>query len=371
MFVLEARRMGYRTIILDPDPLAPAAHIANDHILAPLSDRVAAQELAARADVITLEWENADVAALRDLERSIPVRPGTKVLEIAQNRLLEKKAARSLGLHTADFAHVDSIDELRAGVARLGTPCVLKTATGGYDGKGQWVIRSPEECEAAFQELGGGDRGLILEGWVEFTMEASVICARSVDGEVASFPVAENIHRNGILDFTVAPARLPEAIREKAIEIGETMTRGLDVIGLLAVELFVEAGGRILVNEIAPRPHNSGHYTWEACSVSQFEQQLRAVCGLPLAQPTLLRPAAMANLLGEHVGTGAGIESVASALATPLLALHLYGKSESRPRRKMGHLTALSDDASEAYRTVREARTMIEEEYSIRGPASR
>jgi 5-(carboxyamino)imidazole ribonucleotide synthase len=228
------------------------------------------------------------------------------------------------------------------------------------------VILSGADNDAAFVELGSGATPLILEGWVDFRMEASVICARSLDGTVASFPVVENFHRNGILDFSLAPARLSERLRAEAVEIGQTLIRGLDVVGLLAVELFVTTDDRILVNEIAPRPHNSGHYTWEACSVSQFEQQLRAVCGLPLLEPELLRPAAMANLLGEHIGTGSGLPSLGDALAAPLLALHLYGKREARPGRKMGHLTALAEDPSEAYEIVAAARSRIAAEYRSR-----
>lgn len=363
LFVLEARRMGYHTIVLDPDEFAPAGQVADDQIRASLADVDAARELAARADVVTLEWENADVAAIAALEERVPVRPGAGALRVAQNRVLEKAEARRLGLNTADFRAVSTRAELDAAIAELGTPSILKTATGGYDGKGQFVIHAPTDAAAGFAALGNGTAPLILEAFVEFRMEASVICARGVDGSVASFPVVENIHRNGILDVTRAPARLSDTVTKEAVEIGETLIRGLDVTGVLAVELFVGTDDRIYVNEIAPRPHNSGHYTWEACSVSQFEQQLRAVCGLPLARPVLLQPAAMANLLGEHCGTGEGIEAVAAALATPMLSLHLYGKCTARRGRKMGHLTALADDAGVAVERVLAARAAIEAEY--------
>jgi 5-(carboxyamino)imidazole ribonucleotide synthase len=359
MLALEARRMGYRILVLDPEPGAPAAQVADEQICAPLDDAAAARELAGRSDVVTLEWENADAGTLRELERLAPVRPGPHVLEVAQHRVREKEAARRLGLPTAEFRPVRTLPELRAAVEELGLPAVLKTSRGGYDAKGQRVLREPAEVEAAHAELAGPAPDLILERWVPFRMEASVICARGLDGQIASFPVMENIHRGGILDFTIAPARMPERLREEARQIGEALTEGLGVVGLLAVELFVDGEDRLYVNEMAPRPHNSGHCTWEACSVSQFEQQLRAVCGLPLHRPELLRPAAMANLLGEEIGTGEYLAAVEEALANPATALHLYGKRASRTGRKMGHLTALADDADEAYRRAARAKELL------------
>ena len=368
MLVLEARRMGYRTIVLDPDEGAPAGQISDEHIVAPLTDVSAARELAMRADVVTLEWENADLAAVAALEELVAVRPGAKVLEVAQNRLLEKQAALRLGAETAPFRGVSSLDELLEGLSRFGTPSVLKTASGGYDGKGQRIIRGEDEVVEAFQELGSGSVPLILEGWVSFALEASVICARSLDGTIECFPVVENIHRNGILDFTVAPARISADVQRKAEEIGRKLIEGLEVVGLLAVELFIDTAGHVLVNEIAPRPHNSGHYTWEACSVSQFEQQLRAACGLPLEKPQLLSAAAMANLLGEDIGDGSEITTLPEVLSTPSLALHLYGKASARPGRKMGHLTILSADPSKALESVAAARARMVEGYKVVEP---
>jgi 5-(carboxyamino)imidazole ribonucleotide synthase len=365
MFVLEARRMGYRTIVLDPGADAPAAQVADHHIRAPLDDVDAARELARRSDVVTLEWENADAAAIRELSEIAPVRPGAHVLEVAQHRVREKETARKLGLRTADFAAVSTLDDLSAAVARIGLPAVLKTARGGYDGKGQRVLRDPADVADAFADLSNGENELILEAWVPFRLEASVISARSASGEVQSFPVVENIHRKGILDFTIAPARIDPAIQEEARRMGEAFVEGLDVVGILAVELFIGEDDRIYVNEIAPRPHNSGHYTWEACAISQFEQQLRAVCDLPLGLPTLLRPAAMANLMGEDIGTGEGLPSLVDALAEPMVSLHLYGKREGRPGRKMGHLTCLADTADAALACARRARERL-----IGSPAS-
>lgn len=356
MFSLEARRMGYRVAVLEPDPDAPASQVADLVIAAPLDDADAARRLADLSDVVTLEWENADVEVVAQLEERVPVRPGAHVLRVAQHRVREKETARRLGLETAPFHEVLSSGDLEAGLRALGTPALLKTSRGGYDGKGQRRIERADAAPAAFAELGGEGTEMVLEALVPFRMEASVLCARSTSGEVATFPVAENLHSDGILDVTLAPARLPAAVLERARQVGEAMVEGLDVVGLLAVELFVTRDDHVLVNEIAPRPHNSGHYTWEACAVSQFEQQLRAVCGLPLGSTELLRPAAMANLLGEAIGTGEHLPGTAAALRSPGVALHLYGKREARTGRKMGHLTALGGDAEEAYARVVEAR---------------
>jgi 5-(carboxyamino)imidazole ribonucleotide synthase len=359
MFALEARRMGYRTLVLDPAPDAPAAQVADEQIRAPLNDRAAARELARRSEVVTLEWENADVATLRELAHVVPVRPGAHVLEVCQHRVREKDAVRKLGIGTAEYRAVRSAADLRDALGEIGTPAVLKTARGGYDGKGQAVIRRVEEAEAAHAALGGEAREMILEGMVRFRMEVSVVCARAPGGETASFPVSENLHRNGILDTSVAPAPVDGETAAEARRIAETLAEGLQVEGLLAVEMFVAEDGRLLVNELAPRPHNSGHYTMEACAVSQFEQQLRAVCGLPLGSTEQLRPAAMVNLLGEDGGTCLGDPRVARALGIPAVALHLYGKQEARPGRKMGHLTALGADTAQALERARAARRII------------
>ncbi|HET7320891.1 MAG TPA: 5-(carboxyamino)imidazole ribonucleotide synthase [Longimicrobiaceae bacterium] len=357
MLALEARWMGYRVIVLDPKPGSPAAQVADDQICAPLDDADAARELARRSDVVTLEWENADAATVRSLEEITPVRPGAHVLEIAQHRVREKDAARRLGLPTAPYRSVDSLGELKDAIRELGTPAVLKTTRGGYDGKGQAVIRDPAEAESAFTELGGG--GLILEGFVDFRLEASVITARTPSGEISSFPIGENVHEKGVLDLSIVPARASERVHRRAREIGEALVEGLDVIGLLAVELFVGEDDELYMNEMAPRPHNSGHYSWEACGVSQFEQQLRAVCDLPLGDPALLRPACMANLLGHHIGNGVGLPGTPDALALPLVSLHLYGKDAARPGRKMGHLTALADSPDEALERASRARDLL------------
>lgn len=360
--------MDFRTVVLDPDPQAPAAEVANEHIVAEMTDLDAIRRLADESDVVTLEWENADVAAVRTLAELVPVHPSADVLAVAQNRILEKETARRIGLETAAFAAVNSMEDLKGALDRFGFPALLKTVTGGYDAKGQRRITKAADAEAAFQELGSGTAPLILEAWVDYKLEVSVITARGKNGLMVSFPVSENIHREGILDFTIVPARIGDAVTQRAVRAAQRMTEELDVVGLLTVEMFVTRDDHVLVNEIAPRPHNSGHYSWEACTYSQFEQQLRAVCGLPLCAPTLLRPAAMANLLGHEIGTGRLLNSVASALGTPDVALHLYGKAEQRTGRKMGHLTALDTTADDAYRRVAAARGALLERSSALSP---
>jgi 5-(carboxyamino)imidazole ribonucleotide synthase len=348
MFALEARRMGYRVVVLDPGEDTPAAQFCDRHLRAPFEDLDACLELARLSDLVTLEWENADVATLREMERIVPVRPGPAVLEVAQHRVKEKDAARRLGVLTAEYRAVGTRGELDEALREIGAPAILKTARMGYDGKGQAVIRGEADVDAAWNAVAAMGSEFILEAMVAFRMEVSVICARSATGETACFPVAENEHRGGILHLTRCPARVSDEIAAEAMRVATALAQGLGVIGLLAVEMFVDADGRILVNEIAPRPHNSGHHTIEACGVSQFEQQLRAVCGLPLGSPALLRPAAMVNLMGEDAGTGLGRAGVADALRVPETSLHLYGKGQARPGRKMGHLTSLAGDVDEA-----------------------
>jgi 5-(carboxyamino)imidazole ribonucleotide synthase len=348
MFALEARRMGYRLIVLDPGLDTPAAQFCDHHIRAPFEDLGACLELARRSDVVTLEWENADVSTLRAMAEHVRIHPSPDVLEAAQHRVREKDAARRLGVRTAEYRAVRSREELDAALREVGAPAILKTARMGYDGKGQAVIREPADADRAWEALSADADDFILEAMVPFRMEVSVVCARSASGETAAFPVAENEHRGGILHRSIVPARVEPEVAAEAERVARTLAEGLGVVGLLAVEMFVDADGGILMNEIAPRPHNSGHYTWEACPVSQFEQQLRAVCGLPLGDARLLRPAAMVNLMGEDAGTGLGVPGAADALAVPGTALHLYGKAQARPGRKMGHLTALGDSADEA-----------------------
>ena len=359
MFAITARRMGYRVHALDPAPDCPTGQVADVEWSAAYDDVDTALQFARAVDVVTFEFENIPYETLQRVAEVVPVHPAPLVLDTTRHRLREKTFLQTHGFPVAPFRAVQSVDELRAAVAQLGTPSILKTATFGYDGKGQTRIDDAAQCEPAWNSL-GQPMG-VLEGFVRFTRELSVIVARARTGELVTFPVAENAHTRHILDVTVAPARVPEATRAAAVELAVSVAKSLDLVGVLAVELFWledgSAAGTLLVNELAPRPHNSGHFTIDACVTSQFEQQLRAVCALPLGDVELLRPAAMANLLGDE--WSAGEPRWERALAVPDVKLHLYGKSEARPGRKMGHLTALAATAELAEQKVRAARAAL------------
>jgi 5-(carboxyamino)imidazole ribonucleotide synthase len=355
MFVLQARTMGYRVMVLDPDPGSPAGQVADVHLRAAYSDAQALDRLAAACDAVTTEFENVPAEALQRMERSCRVRPSVKAVAIAQDRITEKGFLERAGFNTAPFRAVRSEEELRAALLQVRLPALLKTSRLGYDGKGQAAIQRPEDAVPAFIALGGV--GCVLEERLALETELSVVLARGDDGAVASFPVGENRHRDGILETTVVPARIPQATAEEARATAARVAGALEYVGVLGVEMFVANGGRIYVNEIAPRPHNSGHYTLDACSADQFEQQLRALCGLPLAEPELLSPVAMVNLLGDL--WSAGQPRWAEVFRRPGVRLHLYGKTEPRPGRKMGHLNCLADDPDRALALALEARDAL------------
>lgn len=349
---LAARAMGYRVVIADPDPDCPAAVIAENVVTGALRDPLALLPLARQADVITYEFENINPVVLDELAGERPVHPAPAVLRVTQDRIREKINLNRLGIPTAPWRPVSSAEELAAAVEAIGLPAVLKTARDGYDGKGQHILRSLEDLLPAWEALGGKE--LVLEGWVAFACELSVIVARSESGAVAAFPPAENIHEQNILAYSILPARVSEETRAKAEELAIKIAEGLDSIGLLAVELFCLADGSLLVNELAPRPHNSGHWTQDGCATSQFEQHIRAVCDLPLGAPTLLSPVVMVNIMGEDYPL-----KVEAALEDPGVHLHLYGKAEPRPGRKMGHLNVLGDTPDDALSRAREAKRRI------------
>lgn len=357
MFALSARAMGYRVHTYSPEEDSPTGHVADVEISAPYEDLDQLKEFARGLDVLTFEFENVPRAALDALESLVPIRPGAEALFVSQNREREKDFLRKVNVPVAPWAVVRTSEDLAAALSSVGAPAVLKTAAFGYDGKGQEKISSKaiQEAERAWSALGRVP--CVFESFVEFQREISVIAARGVDGQVAFFPVFENEHSRHILDVTTAPAPLTLSEENLAREIAQAILDALDYVGVLCIELFHTADGRLLVNEIAPRPHNSGHLTIDACVTSQFEQQLRAVCGLPLGSTELLRPAAMANLLGDLWSGGA--PRWESACAMPGVALHLYGKKEPRPGRKMGHLTALAPSSGEARRRVLEARAVL------------
>ena len=355
MFAMAARRLGYRVHTLAPDDDTPTGQIADEEINASYDDLDAVRKFASRVDVVTFEFENVSAAAVAEAERHAIVRPNGRALAVAQHRIREKTFLAERGLPVAAFAAIREATDLESAVQKVGCPAVLKTAAFGYDGKGQVAVARADEVAAAWDTL--GRREAILEAFIDLDREISVIGARGVDGAWSHFGPIENAHRCHILDVSVAPAHVPPGIAALAIDVTRQVMEGLDYIGLMCVEFFIAKDGRLLVNELAPRPHNSGHLTFDACRTSQFEQQLRAICGLPLGSPEMFQPAAMANLLGDLWRNGE--PNWAAALAEPGIKLHLYGKSAPRPGRKMGHLTALAATPEAARQQVIAARELL------------
>jgi 5-(carboxyamino)imidazole ribonucleotide synthase len=355
MFTLQARTMGYRVVVLDPDPHSPAGAIADHQIRAAYDDERALAELSASCAAITTEFENIPAAALERLARSSLVRPPVEAVATAQDRIAEKTFFQSRGFATAAFRPVRSQRELVAALEEIRLPALLKTSRLGYDGKGQATVTNRDDAVRAFE--GFGEVPCVLEERVELERELSVILARGSDGDLATFPVAENRHRDGILETSVVPARISAKLAKEAQKLATAVAEAMQYVGVLGVELFVAPGHRLLVNEMAPRPHNSGHYTVDACSADQFEQQLRTLCGLPLARPWLLSPVAMINLLGDLWSDGE--PRWEEALRRPGVRLHLYGKAEARPGRKMGHLNCLAADPGSALATALEIRDAL------------
>jgi 5-(carboxyamino)imidazole ribonucleotide synthase len=329
MFALEARKMGYRIHTFSPDRDTPTGQVADKEFCAPYEDEAAVRSFAAGLDVLTFEFENVPVQSVAWAAEHCTVRPAGSVLHTCQHRLREKDFLREAGLPIADFAPISSEADLRAGVQSTGLPAVLKTAAFGYDGKGQKLLRPGADLAAAWLDFQG--QPAVLEAWVPFEREISVIVARSATGQTRTYPVCENVHTHHILDVTLAPAPLHESIAKAAASLAIRAAESLELVGVLAVEMFLLPEGRILINELAPRPHNSGHFSFDASVTSQFEQQLRAVCGLPLGSTESLRPAAMANLLGD-LWTNGEPDWVAAA-ALPEVKIHLYGKASPRPGR--------------------------------------
>ena len=339
MFTLDAKRMGYSVITLDPQEFSPCGQVADEQIVASYDDLGAIEELGRRSDVITYEFENIDIGSVRRLEElSHRVTPASSVLHVTQNRIAEKEFARACGLATTEFAAVGNDPDLVLAARRVGFPAIIKTVRGGYDGKGQWQVNTIDEAREALAAAGGVE--LIFERMVILDCELSVIATRNAHDEIVAYPVAENTHDRGILAMTVAPARVDSSIAQKAQEMAAVVGRGLGIVGTYCVEFFL-SGGKLLVNEIAPRPHNSGHYTIDVTPCSQYEQHVRAICDLPLSPPRLLANAVMMNILGA--GTGDRLAGVPELLSDPSIVLHVYGKRHAVPRRKMGHFTMLVD----------------------------
>ncbi len=346
MLALDARRMGYGVVVLDPSQEAPAAAVADHHIAAPFDDARAAAELAERSGVVTFEVEHVPVECARVAAKSRPVRPSVEALAACQNRAREKAFLRDHGFPVAPWREAADPSGLEAAVAALGLPCLVKLPFFGYDGRGQARVEAAEDLVGA-AALGFGRGPLVVERVVPFAFEVAALVARGLDGAVRNYPLVHTTHDAGILASAVAPATVPVAVADRAAKMAASIACALGLVGVLAVEMFVLDGGVLLVNELAPRPHNSGHYTINACATSQFEQHLRAVCGLPLGETALLSPAAMVNLLGDRTGS-VRLVGVEEALREPGTSLHLYGKAEAWPRRKMGHLTALGASPDEA-----------------------
>jgi 5-(carboxyamino)imidazole ribonucleotide synthase len=356
MFTLAARNLGFRVHALDPGHDCPAGQVADLEVRAHYNDVYAAQALARGVDVMTVEFENIPSATLEAVAELRPMHPSAFVLHTVQHRLREKRFLLGHGFPVTPFREVNTEGDLREAAETLGLPAVLKTASFGYDGKGQQKLDPDSDLAAAHAAL-AGQTG-ILEAFVPFELECSVICARSANGETCTWEVAENAHAHHILDTTVFPARIPAEVADEARRMAVQIAEALGVIGMLTVEFFLKPGGRLVVNELAPRPHNSGHATIDACITSQFEQQVRAVCGLPLGDTSLIRPAAMANLLGD-LWPEEGEPAWERLLAFPDVKLHLYGKSEARKGRKMGHLTAMGKTVDEALDKVVMARKAL------------
>lgn len=354
MFAVAARRMGYRVHVFSPEQDTPAGQFADHEATGAYEDEVAVRHFAKGLDLLTFEFENIPRQTIDWCATECEVRPASSILHIAQNRLREKDFLSGAKIPVASYRAIRSRSEFTSAIDEVGVPAILKSAAFGYDGKGQRFIDQTSALDAIWRDRAGDE--LILERAIDFEKEVSLIVARGLDGSMAAFPVCENLHRNHILDITVVPARVRGEVEKMAADIARTIAQEIDLVGLLAVEMFLQRDGSLLVNELAPRPHNSGHWTIEGCATSQFEQHVRAVCGLPLGSTEVLRPSAMANLLGDLWQRGEPNWTGALALG---VHLHLYGKREPRRGRKMGHLTALASSGDDAVAAVTKAREAL------------
>ncbi|PGZ92846.1 5-(carboxyamino)imidazole ribonucleotide synthase [Bacillus sp. AFS029533] len=347
MMALSAKEMGYKIAVLDPTPNSPCGQVSDIEITAEYSNIEAIKQLAKVSDVITYEFENIDVNALEYLDEHSYLPQGSELLKLTRNRLTEKTAIQNLGIKVAPFRLVENEEQFSEAVTKIGLPAVLKTTTGGYDGKGQVVLRSEEDFVEALELV--KKQQCILEGWVPFEKELSIIVARNSNGEVSTFPIAENVHINQILHTSSVPANTSKLVIETAESYAKKVASSFHLVGVLAIELFVTEDEQVYINELAPRPHNTGHYTMEAVETSQFKQHIRAVCNLPLGNTELLKPVVMVNILGEHV------EEVLKVMQNDsTLNVHLYGKEESKKGRKMGHINIMAASTELAMQKVQE-----------------
>jgi 5-(carboxyamino)imidazole ribonucleotide synthase len=357
MLALASKEMGYRVFCLEPSPDAPCSTVSDKHIVADYGDIQAVLKLGKKTDVVTYEFENIDVRSVIALEEAgYLVHPGSSVLKTTQHRILEKEFVTSLGIKTAPFHSINTQVDLEKAAQKIGFPAIIKTACGGYDGKGQVKVNSLEQAQEAFHSL--NQLPLIWEKMVNFTKELGIMCVRDQNGHIVTYPTTENIHIENILDTTIVPARVSEKVANLAEEIARKIALNLNIVGVFCVEMFLIENNELLVNEIAPRPHNSGHYTIDACVCSQFEQQLRAICGLPLGSTKMTSKAAvMVNILGSHQGDR--LTGMTEILQNEQVCLHVYGKKKSKPKRKMGHFTVLSNDIAQALAIAQEIKQKL------------
>lgn len=352
MMAFSAKERGYKIAVLDPTPDCPTAQVADWHIEAEYDNEEALKELAMKSDVLTYEFENIDARTLENVQGKALTPQGTELLLITQNRLREKEFLKNANIPIANYRKVDSFEELTQSLSSIGYPSVLKTIRGGYDGKGQYVLKSEKDIEKAKELLLNGT--CVLEAWVTFKKEISVMVIRNLKGDISVFPTAENIHVNNILLETIVPARVSDAVHKKAKEIAETIAEEMNLVGALGIELFLTQDEEMYANELAPRPHNSGHYSIEACSNSQFDMHIRAVCGYSLPEVELLKPAVMVNVLGEHLEKALELNEV-----KPSWHVHDYGKTQAKKGRKMGHVTILTDNIEETLDEIEQTKIWV------------
>lgn len=360
MMIQEAKKMGFYIMVLDPAEHCPAHTLVDQHIVAEFNDKKAIRFLAENTDVVTYEFEHIDADILQTLEtEGKKVYPTAKSLKVIQNKYTQKKLLLEHGLPTPAFCKVLSEEDILKAGESYGFPFMLKACTGGYDGKGNFVVETKENITQAYQALGSGTLKLMAEKFFPFVMEISVLACRGISGEIQVYPVAENLHKDSILDETRVPANISKQTTQNAMDLAKRVMEVFEGVGMFCVEMFVDKQGKVSVNEVAPRPHNSGHYTIEACVTSQFEQHIRAITGLPLGSPALLKPVVMRNLLGEGESGKSCIFGAEQALCIPGAFLHIYGKEESKPKRKMGHITVIADSVEEAAQKAQQAKDAV------------
>ncbi len=360
MMIQEAKKMGFYIMVLDPTENCPAHTLVDEHIVAEFNDKKAIRFLAENTDVVTYEFEHIDADILQTLEtEGKKIYPTAKSLKVIQNNYTQKKLLLEHHLPTPAFCKVLSEKDIIKAGEDYGFPFMLKACTGGYDGKGNFVVETKESITQAYQALGSGTLELMAEKFFPFIMEISVLACRGINGEIQVYPVAENLHKDNILDETKVPANISQQTTQNAMDLAKKVMEVFEGVGMFCVEMFVDKQGNVSVNEVAPRPHNSGHYTIEACVTSQFEQHIRAITGLPLGSPALLKPVVMRNLLGEEQSGKSCILGAEQALCIPGAFLHIYGKEESKPKRKMGHITVIADSVEEAAQKAQQAKNAV------------